>query len=266
MLPLIAILAGAECSHTARRSAETLYRGMNAGREERTGTWTTIRSLQSYNSIYGICRKRDGTGLRYSRKCSAQRRSSRTHLRNFREQDEGASLAKPSKPDFRRQDARRNPRNRAWCRRKRTGTNRSRNFRLIVYRLTRRRYSDMTGGGARRVGGRCNYMGVAAVYTSAHVSLAVLEVLVHLDKSEIPDDYVLMGLQMDHREIPEADAAGAKEMSGSRSVPVIAVRSIVVPRELNYVLYPDATGLAASVSFIEPFAFDHRLFVSARMV
>ena len=38
MLPLIAILAGAECSHTARRSAETLYRGMNAGREERTGT------------------------------------------------------------------------------------------------------------------------------------------------------------------------------------------------------------------------------------
>jgi len=60
---------------------------------------------------------------------------------------------------------------------------------LTVYRLTRRRYADLDGEGARRSGGRCNYIGTSAVYTSQFVSLAVLEVLVHLDKVEIPEDF-----------------------------------------------------------------------------
>ena len=46
-------------------------------------------------------------------------------------------------------------------------------FCLIVYGLTRLRYSSLDGEGARRVGGRCNPIGIAAVYASEHVSLAI---------------------------------------------------------------------------------------------
>ena len=64
---------------------------------------------------------------------------------------------------------------------------------MILYRLARERYAaDLSGAGARKVGGRCNPPGAAAVYTAENISLAVLEALVHLDKQDIPEDYVFM--------------------------------------------------------------------------
>jgi len=68
---------------------------------------------------------------------------------------------------------------------------------VILYRLARKRYAtDLSGIGARKVGGRCNPPGTAAVYTAEHISLAVLEALVHLDKQDIPEDYVVMAIEL----------------------------------------------------------------------
>src|SRR5215203_140667 len=64
--------------------------------------------------------------------------------------------------------------------------------RLTVWRLTRKRFADRAfdGEGARLYGGRWNYKGVAVVYCAATLSLAALELFVHLEASEAPDDLV----------------------------------------------------------------------------
>ena len=44
--------------------------------------------------------------------------------------------------------------------------------------------------GAMVAGGRWNPIGIPMLYTAEHLSLACLEVLVHLDKGQLPRDYV----------------------------------------------------------------------------
>jgi len=133
---------------------------------------------------------------------------------------------------------------------------------VILYRLARKPYAaDLTGGGARKVGGRCNPPGTAAVYTAEHISLAVLEALVHLDKQDIPVDYVVMAMELgsDVR-IRYTDVRSAFSDSVQALHPVIAVPSVIVPRERNYVLYPEVRGLNVAVAWTESFRFDPRLF------
>ena len=98
------------------------------------------------------------------------------------------------------------------------------------------------------------------------MSLAALEVLVHIDRVEIPNDYVLMGLEVRDAAIPDADEAEARRVSLGKDCPVLRVASVVVPRDVNYVLYPDAPGLDVTVLFIEPFTFDPRLFAPPNVV
>ena len=105
-------------------------------------------------------------------------------------------------------------------------------------------------GGPRRYGGRWNHPGVAAVYTAAHLSLAVLEAFVHVPAVEdlptdlvaiaadLPDDlrieHVKVGdLPRDWRRTPApaalADRGTAWVMAARTAV--LAVPSAVVPPE-----------------------------------
>jgi RES domain-containing protein len=61
-----------------------------------------------------------------------------------------------------------------------------------VWRLARRAFAALDGAGARLYGGRWNRVGQSVVYTSQNLSLAVLEVIVHLELAPelIPPDYV----------------------------------------------------------------------------
>ena len=63
---------------------------------------------------------------------------------------------------------------------------------LNVWRLSKERYAAdaFLGDGPRIFGGRWNPVGVPMVYTSLSLSLAVLEVFVHMPKAAEPDDYV----------------------------------------------------------------------------
>ena len=67
-----------------------------------------------------------------------------------------------------------------------------------AWRLCRRRYAARAfdGEGARLSGGRWNLPGVAVVYTSATVSLAALEMLVHVDVGDAPADLVAIPLDI----------------------------------------------------------------------
>lgn len=120
------------------------------------------------------------------------------------------------------------------------------------------------------MGGRCNPPGIAAVYSSQNIALAVLEVLVHVDKSEMPDDYVVMTIRFSGRglyrgrRVSELSGLGRMEAASFRAAcflhPIHRVPSVIVPREYNYVLFPEAEGFEAEVSWIEPLDFDRRLF------
>jgi RES domain-containing protein len=111
-----------------------------------------------------------------------------------------------------------------------------------------------SGEGPRRYGGRWNSPGTAIVYTSAHQSLAALELLVHLDpESEMPLKAFLLefddGLveQLSPRALPpdwrKSPPAGETMSIGDQWVrekrtSVLAVPSAIVPAETNFLLNP----------------------------
>jgi RES domain-containing protein len=140
---------------------------------------------------------------------------------------------------------------------------------VICYRVVRRQYAGLTGEGARLYGGRFNPPGIPAVYTSQSIALAVLEILVHVDKSEVPNDYVVMAIRIAGRRVSrrlDTDLAGVNHFTADRfrtsfyRCPVLRVASVIVPREYNFVLLPEGDGFDAMIEWIEPLSFDSRLF------
>tara|TARA_B100000378_G_scaffold71776_1_gene55127 strand:- start:2917 stop:3381 length:465 start_codon:yes stop_codon:yes gene_type:complete len=138
---------------------------------------------------------------------------------------------------------------------------------ISAYRLVKRKWLDTAfdGEGARRFGGRWNSRGKSCVYLAGSESLAMLEVMVHLDdysllrhyallEVPLPGDQVLRlsegALPGDWRDEPAPPSTaelGDEWLDGQSSV-VLAVPSVVVPREWNYLLnagHPDFERLAA---------------------
>ena len=144
---------------------------------------------------------------------------------------------------------------------------------MIVYRLAKAAFTQLDGEGARLFGGRWNSAGRPAIYTAASPSLAVLEVLVHLDLPAelMPDDYHLLGIEIPEDapaerldETPtDADAclaAGDSFLTRGASL-ILLVPSIVVPQEHNAIInarHPAMDGVRVVTN--EPFRFDPRLF------
>lgn len=120
---------------------------------------------------------------------------------------------------------------------------------MTCFRVVRRKYADLSGEGTRIYGGRCDRPRLN------RFALAVLEVLVHLDKSEMPLDYVLMAVRFSGRSLMRLQSPVLA--AGDR--PVRRVPSVVIPREYNYVLFPEAEGFEAAIEWIDPLDFDRRL-------
>jgi RES domain-containing protein len=151
---------------------------------------------------------------------------------------------------------------------------------MLVWRLTRMTHADepLTGEGAQRFGGRWNHPGTPVVYTSATLSLAVLEFLVNLPIIDLPNDLVSIRIDVpdglnqtnivvddlpdNWRAFPAIEDLrdiGTDWVRESKTA-VLAVPSVVIPNELNYVINPahrDVNRL--EVVSIEPFALDTRL-------
>jgi RES domain-containing protein len=58
-----------------------------------------------------------------------------------------------------------------------------------VWRLALGRYPALDGEGARLYGGRWNSPGTPMVYAATHLSLALLEQLVHLNPARLPESF-----------------------------------------------------------------------------
>jgi RES domain-containing protein len=157
---------------------------------------------------------------------------------------------------------------------------------LILYRISRTRYADLSGMGATKAPGRWNTKNPRAVYTSLEVGTAVLEVLSHLDPDTIRIDHSLMTISVEtegcaclstevfignvtepdpallpddrldcilltHRSLEHAVAAGQKPYEyliqrGIRNLLGLIAPSIFVPA-YNLVLYPDNPAFASLV-------------------
>jgi len=116
-------------------------------------------------------------------------------------------------------------------------------------------YNPFDGEGARRFGGRWNSPGVAVVYASGSLSLAVLEILVHADSLSALPDHVAFPLdipqplihELADDELPDTwhspsapDALrqmGDDWVQAGRTV-ALRVPSAVIPTEFNFVLNP----------------------------
>lgn len=153
--------------------------------------------------------------------------------------------------------------------------------RLRAWRLCKQRYAEaaMTGQGARTLGGRWNPVGVPVVYASLSLSLAVLEVFVHMTARAEPGDYVYVATDLNIEqsraervdlnklprdwntlENPAVQAIGAEWAASKRSLALL-VPSVIVAGEWNVLinpLHPDAAGLRIAKPV--PFQFDPRMF------
>ncbi len=128
---------------------------------------------------------------------------------------------------------------------------------MLVYRIARATYAqDFSGEGARLYGGRWNHKGTRVIYTSAHISLAFLELLVNADHWQlegqfklitfsVPEEIVIEtvdrdGLPGDWRSAPESAETrdtGTSWVQRAGSV-ILSVPSAVIPAEKNYLLNP----------------------------
>jgi RES domain-containing protein len=133
-----------------------------------------------------------------------------------------------------------------------------------------------SGEGAAKTGGRWNSRGVAVVYASATRALAALETLVHLNPP-VTFNYQIVRLEFDEAWVERLPLAawpsdwkmeppplstrqlGDAWARSSRSA-ILAVPSVIIPGETNYLLkpaHPDFKKIASGEP--EPFTFDPRL-------
>lgn len=156
---------------------------------------------------------------------------------------------------------------------------------MIGWRLIKSRYADdlLSTAGAIGSGGRWNLPGTPLLYCSEHLSLAALEILVHLAPDSrhvsflaleitIPDDALITVWELS--ELPSGwrsvtGNATCKERgsawANSRSRLVLSVPSVIVPQERNLLvngLHP--AFLHVRVKGAAAFAFDPRLIASSK--
>jgi len=149
----------------------------------------------------------------------------------------------------------------------------------VAWRIVKASYaaSAFDGEGARETGGRWNSRGVPVVYAAGSVSLAILEVLVHTAAPDLLRAYVVVPAEIDeelvsrleptrlpsgwrrHPPPPQVQRTGDRWVAAGTSA-VLAVPSVIVPRETNYLLNPSHPDFARlRIGPPEPLDLDARL-------
>lgn len=150
---------------------------------------------------------------------------------------------------------------------------------MRAYRIGSLKHADtaakaFSGEGGLHGDGRWHHRGRRIIYAAEHLSLAMLEILVHLDATSGIQPYVswvievptgawktVRDLPPDWRERVERTRSLGDAWLESGSPPVLSVPSAVVPGERNCLINPrhPEFSLAWIVSGPEPVTFDPRL-------
>jgi RES domain-containing protein len=155
-------------------------------------------------------------------------------------------------------------------------------LKITAWRIFKKKHlaTAFTGEGARRFGGRWNSKGVAVIYTSETISLAVLEILVHLQAPKILDAYLLAPVTFDEilvnsiarKDLPSGwrndPGPSALQETGDHWVAsgasaILRIPSVIVTTESNYLLNPAHRDFRRCVwGKPQPYKFDRRLIKS----
>lgn len=151
---------------------------------------------------------------------------------------------------------------------------------IEVWRICARRHARnaFSGAGARLYGGRWNPPGIAVVYTAGSLSLATLELFVHLDPAHLPPDLAAIsatipdGVELETlsnnelsprwRAYPALESAQeiGKRWAHRGDTAVLSVPSVVIPHERNFLLNPAHRQFSQIQTHRpEPFQFDPRM-------
>ena len=151
---------------------------------------------------------------------------------------------------------------------------------MLVWRICKARFAEsaLSGEGARLFAGRWNQQGVPLVYASNSLALAAIELFVHLDPSDAPDDLVSIRievpeeLKMDRVEVKDLpkdwrrmDSDQLREIGSawaiSRCSAALEVPSAAVEEEWNILLNPAHSDFnKIKVIKENPFHYDERMF------
>ena len=150
---------------------------------------------------------------------------------------------------------------------------------MRIWRICRTLYAAeaFSGEGARRFGGRWNSRGIPMVYASTSLALAAIELFVHLEPNQEPDDLVSIAAvlpegeparRIEPEQLPEdwAKEPGPLRDLGDqwireRSSLAIEVPSAALRTEWNVLVNPLHPAIAKII--VEPpltFRFDARMF------
>ena len=150
---------------------------------------------------------------------------------------------------------------------------------IRAWRLIKAEHADdaFAGEGARRGGGRWNSKGVRVVYTSGSLSLATLEVMVHIPFYSALKNYACIPIDFDPNlsqsitieDLPDnwkADPTpqsvkevGDRWIQNQESV-ILKVPSVIIPVEYNFLINPSHPDFKKVVIHSpQRFAFDPRL-------
>lgn len=151
---------------------------------------------------------------------------------------------------------------------------------VSAFRLVKKKWasSAFDGEGAKQFGGRFNSKGRGCVYLASSESLAILEIMVHLDNYRLLAHYALFRVDLPKSAImqlnpdklppnwredpaPARTASIGNEWLDGRFSLALSVPSAIVPREVNYLVNPDHQDFNAVVNQAQSleFAIDARL-------
>jgi RES domain-containing protein len=155
---------------------------------------------------------------------------------------------------------------------------------MRIYRICREKRAKslaeaFDGVGASQFGGRWNPKGMSAAYTSGTTSLALLEVLVHADLEDLPDDLVSASVNIlddvkifelavndlpeNWRDIDPAPldlAVIGKKWIKEEEFLLMSVPSVIIPDEKNFILNPEHKSFVKLSDFrVQSIEIDSRL-------
>lgn len=149
---------------------------------------------------------------------------------------------------------------------------------MIVYRISKSEFKDdISGHGAKAYGSRWNSKGVSMLYTAEHISLAALEMLVHLNFNEVPFSFHLLSIfipdSLSTTEIKRTKLKSSwendeeytiymgNEFIRLKEAACMKVPSAVVSEEHNYLFNPLHSDFKnIYINSAKHFDFDKRLF------
>ena len=151
---------------------------------------------------------------------------------------------------------------------------------MEVFRLSKEKHSrELSGKGAALKGARWNSAGIEVIYTAANRSLAMAEVAVHLTLSTIPDDFVMLTIQIpDDVSIlklspsdlpvnwnafpyPPANQKIGDSFIQENKFCLLQIPSAVTKGDYNILINPNHKDFAkVKITATEKFPFDSRIF------